>query len=146
MIPMEIITLGVSTLVSALLKIWAKKQDMEREKHDQMMQALGANMKERKEIRQIDDPGFSWTRRIIALSCVFAIIVLPKMAALLMPHVPITLGWTESQGGLLSFFLGGGDRLTWHVAKGFVLTPLDTHLMSAIVGLYFGGSIVGHKR
>jgi hypothetical protein len=23
-----------------------------------------------------------------------------------------------------------------------VITPLDTHLMSAIVGLYFGGSLV----
>jgi hypothetical protein len=25
---------------------------------------------------------------------------------------------------------------------GVVITPLDTHLMSAIVGLYFGGSLV----
>ncbi len=25
---------------------------------------------------------------------------------------------------------------------GLVITPLDTHLMSAIVGLYFGGSLV----
>jgi hypothetical protein len=25
---------------------------------------------------------------------------------------------------------------------GIVITPLDTHLMSAIVGLYFGGSLV----
>jgi len=25
---------------------------------------------------------------------------------------------------------------------GVVITPLDTHLMSSIVGLYFGGSLV----
>ena len=25
---------------------------------------------------------------------------------------------------------------------GVVITPLDTHLMSAIIGLYFGGSLV----
>ena len=25
---------------------------------------------------------------------------------------------------------------------GVIITPLDTHLMSAIVGLYFGGSLV----
>jgi len=25
---------------------------------------------------------------------------------------------------------------------GMVITPLDTHLVSAIVGLYFGGSLV----
>jgi hypothetical protein len=24
------------------------------------------------------------------------------------------------------------------MAKGFVITPLDTHIVSAIVGLYFG--------
>jgi hypothetical protein len=26
--------------------------------------------------------------------------------------------------------------------NGLIITPLDTHLMSAIVGLYFGGSLV----
>jgi len=28
------------------------------------------------------------------------------------------------------------------IHNGVVITPLDTHLMSAIVGLYFGGSLV----
>ncbi len=28
------------------------------------------------------------------------------------------------------------------IFTGVVITPLDTHLMSAIVGLYFGGSLV----
>ena len=27
-------------------------------------------------------------------------------------------------------------------SKGIVITPLDTNLVSAIVGLYFGGSLV----
>ena len=42
-------------------------------------------------------------------------------------------------------FTEGKEVLTWHVAKGFVITPLDTHLVSAIIGLYFGGSLAGHR-
>jgi hypothetical protein len=34
----------------------------------------------------------------------------------------------------------------WKQLKGLVITPLDTHLVSAIVGLYFGASIVKNAR
>ena len=38
----------------------------------------------------------------------------------------------------------GKDVMQWvpMAHKGIVITPLDTHLMSAIIGLYFGGSLV----
>ena len=34
--------------------------------------------------------------------------------------------------------IGGDGTVKWQAARGFVITPLDTHIVSAIVGLYFG--------
>ena len=144
MIPTELLTMGVTVLVGALIKLWKQKQDNEAERHRQTMEALTKVQNERAEIRANTDTGFTWTRRLIALSCVFAIIVLPKLAAMFAPDVPVTLGWTELSGGFWPF-TEGKEVLTWHVAKGFVITPLDTHLVSAIIGLYFGGSLAGHR-
>ena len=41
-------------------------------------------------------------------------------------------------------FWEGKDVLKWEYlsARGLVITPLDTNLVSAIIGLYFGGSLV----
>jgi hypothetical protein len=52
------------------------------------------------------------------------------------------VGYLEFKPGFL--FFEGKEVLKWEVlsARGLVLTPLDTNLVSAIVGLYFGGSLV----
>lgn len=144
MIPMELFTLLGSTLLSAALKVWGMRQQARSEEHRNMMQALGAVQEERREIRDSTNTHFQWTRRVIALSVVLSVIVLPKVAAVLLPGLPVTVGWTEWKGGFWPF-ISGQDVLTWHVARGLVITPLDTHLVSAVAGLYFGGSLAGHK-
>jgi hypothetical protein len=86
-----------------------------------------------------NDKHFAWTRRLIALSSVFAIIVLPKLVAVFYPEVSVIVGYTEIQAGFLDFIFGPGEEMVkWKYAQGFVITPLDTHIVSAIVGLYFG--------
>lgn len=91
--------------------------------------------------RRYENKGFQWTRRIIALLAVFFVIVFPKLVSVFWPDVPILYGYSEAS----RTFLGFGsplDRIRWMHLHGLVITPLDTHLLSAIVGLYFGGSIV----
>lgn len=144
MIPMELVTLLGSTLMAAVLKYVGAKLQAERERHNMMMQALGARIEERREIRAIENEGFTWTRRTIALLSVLSIIVLPKVAAILYPYLPVTVGWTEWVPGFWPF-KDGSEQLTWHVARGLVITPLDTHLVAAVAGLYFGGSLVAHR-
>jgi hypothetical protein len=96
-----------------------------------------------KEAREYDNAGFQWTRRIIALVAVFAIVVLPKIIPLIDPNAQVIVGYTEFKPGFL-FFTEGKDVMSWvpMAAKGIVITPLDTNLVSAIIGLYFGGSLV----
>jgi hypothetical protein len=101
------------------------------------------------------DTHFAWTRRIIALSAIFSIIVLPKVAALVAPiaelpwlitvgyteiQLPwlITVGYTEIQGGFWNWLFGPEKLMEWRSFNGFVITPLDTNLVAAITGLYFG--------
>jgi hypothetical protein len=87
-----------------------------------------------------NDKHFAWTRRLIALSAVFSIIVLPKLVAVWYPEVSVFVGYTEVQSNFFTSFFGGEgtEIIKWQMAQGFVITPLDTHIVSAIVGLYFG--------
>jgi hypothetical protein len=53
----------------------------------------------------------------------------------------VWLTWTEFSRGFL-FLVEKKEIVMDKEFFGVVITPLDTHLMSAIVGLYFGGSLV----
>ena len=53
----------------------------------------------------------------------------------------VWITWTEFSRGLL-FLIERKEVVMDKEYFGVVITPLDTHLMSAIIGLYFGGSLV----
>ena len=87
-----------------------------------------------------------WTRRSIALSVVGAGFVWPLLAPLF--GLQVTLGWTELHGGFW-FFTDPKSQMVWHTvtATSLVITPLVTHTVSAVIGFYFGGSVVeAHSR
>ena len=93
-----------------------------------------------KSAREYDNAGFQWTRRIIALTAIFAIVVLPKVVAVFYPEISVTVGYTQFKPGF--FFVPEKEVMQWVALKGLVITPLDTNLVGAIVGMYFGGSLV----
>jgi hypothetical protein len=90
--------------------------------------------------RTYENKGFQFTRRIIALSAVFAIIVWPKIVPVFF-DTSVWITWTELSRGFL-FLIEKKEVVLDSEYFGVVITPLDTHLMSAIIGLYFGGSLV----
>jgi hypothetical protein len=89
----------------------------------------------------LKDKGFAWTRRIIALASIFAIVLLPKLVAVFYPDVDVTVGYTNWRPGFW-FFKEGREVFEWITFQGLVITQLDTNLVSAIIGMYFGGSLV----
>ena len=100
-------------------------------------------MKHISDARNYDNKGFQFTRRIIALTAVFFIIAWPKLVPVFF-DTSVYLTWTEFSRGFL--FLVEQKEMTMDKEFfGVVITPLDTHLMSAIIGLYFGGSLVKKK-
>tara|TARA_R110000765_G_scaffold325301_1_gene416766 strand:+ start:502 stop:915 length:414 start_codon:yes stop_codon:yes gene_type:complete len=132
-----------STLLSSLLSIWSQSRKAKEEQQKLLITRGEFEMKARKQSLDhgLKDKGFAWTRRIIALVSVLAIVVLPKLVAVYYPLVDVTVGYTNWNPGFW-FFREGRDVFEWITFQGLVITQLDTNLVSAIIGMYFGGSLV----
>jgi|TARA_R100001460_G_scaffold97435_1_gene140015 hypothetical protein len=139
--PFEIITMLGSTILGGLLSVWAESRKAKAEQQKLLITRGEFEMKAVEAARNVDNKGFQWTRRIIALTSVFAIVVLPKLVAVYYPEVSVTVGYTQWNPGFL-FFKEGREVFEWITFQGLVITQLDTNLVSAIIGMYFGGSLV----
>ena len=118
-LPVEMITMLGSSVLGGVMSIWGQSIN---------------------DARTYENKGFQWTRRIIALSAVASIIVWPKIAPVFF-DTTVILTWTEFTRGFL-FLIESKELVMDKSFNGLIITPLDTHLMSAIIGLYFGGSLV----
>ena len=139
-IPLELLTMLFSTVLGGVMSIWGQSMKARQMQNEMLMQRAEFQRNAVADARNAgkNDKHFAWTRRLIALSAVFAIIVLPKLVAVWYPEVPVYVGYTEATGGFLNWLFGPAETIKWQYAQGFVITPLDTHIVSAIVGLYFG--------
>jgi len=139
-LPLELITMLFSTILGGVMSIIGQNQKNKLEQQKMMLQTASFKADQVNAARDAGktDSHFAWTRRLIALSAVFSIIVLPKIVAVWYPEVTVYVGYTEVQGGFMNWLFGPDEAIQWKMAKGFVITPLDTHIVSAIVGLYFG--------
>lgn len=142
MIPIEMITMLGSTVLGGVMKLWSRNLENKRATHEMMMARAGLEQEAYTAARTYENPGFQWTRRVIALAVITAVVVLPKIVALINPEIPIYVGYVEEIKKGFWFFSYSTDVTLWEPLKGLVITPLDTHLCSAITGLYFGGSLV----
>jgi len=140
--PFEMITMLGSTVLGGVMSIWSQSIKAKQAEQKMLIQRAEVQTEAFKEAREYENVGFQWTRRIIALTAVFAIVVLPKILPLVTPDAHVIVGYTEFKPGFL--FFEGKDVMKWvpMAHKGIVITPLDTNLVSAIIGLYFGGSLV----
>lgn len=143
-LPSELLTLLGSSILSAGFRILGAILHARRAQHMLTMQALGVKANIIDGARRYNNTHFQWTRRIIALSCVFIIIVFPKVIAVLLPYAPIHIGYGEMTSSFWPF-TSSIEKIRWISLKGLVISPLDTHMVAAIIGLYFGGSLVGNK-
>ena len=139
--PFEIITMLGSTVLSSVLSIWSQSRKAKADEQKLLITRGEFEMKAIEAARDVKDKGFQWTRRIIALTAVFAIVLLPKLVAVYYPMVDVTVGYTNWQPGFW-FFKEGREIFEWITFQGLVITQLDTNLVSAIIGMYFGGSLV----
>ena len=140
--PFEMITMLGSTVLGGIMSIWSQNIKAKQAEQKMLLQRAEVQTAAFIEAREYENVGFQWTRRIIALTAVFAIVVLPKILPLVSPDAHVIVGYTEWKPGFL--FFEGKDVMQWvpMAHKGIVITPLDTNLVSAIIGLYFGGSLV----
>ena len=140
--PFEMITMLGSTVLGGVMSIWS--QSIKAKQAEQKILFARADVKQKvfKEDREYANEGFQWTRIIIALTAVFAIVLLPKLMPIFQPDVSVIVGYLEFKPGF--FFLPEKEIMKWVTlsSNSVVITPLDTNLVAAIIGLYFGGSLV----
>jgi len=139
-LPVEMITMLGSSLLGGFMSIWGQSIKAKQAEQKMLLARGKFQMAEIDKARRYENTGFQWTRRIIALSAVFAIIVWPKIVPVFF-DTSVWVTWTEFSRGFL-FLVEKKETVMDKEFFGVVITPLDTHLMSAIVGLYFGGSLV----
>ena len=140
--PFEMITMLGSTVLGGVMSIWSQSIKAKQAEQKMLLQRAEAQTAAFREAREYENSGFQWTRRIIALTAIFAIVVLPKVLPLIDPQAQVIVGYTEWKPGFL--FFEGKDVMQWvpMAQRGIIITPLDTNLVSAIIGLYFCGSLV----
>ena len=142
--PLELVTMLGSAGVGGILKIIGLLIENNKQKNLAMMQAMSKDGELVKQAREYDNKGFQWTRRILALIITFSVILWPSIVPVFWPHIDIVYGYPQMTDGFLWF--GGKEVIEWaFFSTSIVITPLQTHLMSAIAGLYFGASSVRGK-
>jgi len=137
MIPMELLSMLASTVLGGVLSIMAQKSQAEAEKQKMLMQRAEFAAAQVDKAREVTDQFTKNTRRWIALIAVVAILVIPKLAPFIDPSMPIYVGYTETVQEGFWIFASDVDMTQWKPMSG-----LDTHVVSSIIGLYFGGSLV----
>lgn len=126
------------------MQLMSRSLEVRRQERLFSMQMMGNHPTPVQTVRAYESRGFQWTRRLIALTAIFSVIVFPKIVAVFMPELAVHIGYPQESSGFL-FLFSSVAKIKWVTLHGLVITPLDTHLLSAIVGLYFGGSLAGHR-
>jgi len=142
--PFEIITMLGSTLLSSLLSIWSQSRKAKEEQQKLLITRGEFEMKSQTTIfgSRLTRQRFCVdTLELLSLTAIFAIVLLPKLVAVFAPNVDVTVGFTNWNPGFW-FFRDGREVFEWITFQGLVITQLDTNLVSAIIGMYFGGSLV----
>ena len=137
-IPLEIVTMLGSGILGGVMSLWGQSIKAKQAAHQMMIAGLAQQQQGWQ--AAMSHPEYQITRRVIAISAVLSIIVLPKLAAMFFPDLLVTVGYTEWNPGFW-FFTEGVDAVKWHAATGLVITPLDTHMVAGIVGFYFGNKV-----
>ena len=138
--PFELITMLGSTLISGVMSMLSQNLKAKQAQQKMLLARGEFQVEAFKAAREHNNEGFQWTRRIIAVLAVLSIVVLPKVAVIFFPELAVTVGYTEFKPGFL--FIPEKEAMKWVEFTGLVITPLDTNLVAAIIGMYFGGSLV----
>lgn len=147
-LPSELLTLGSSSLIGGGLKIWsqylqaAKAREADRDRylsnrHKEETTSLEA-------ARAFMPNGGEWTRRLIVVACMFALIT-PTILPALYEGLVVSYAYTEGKGGWW-IFQTSLETLKTVRLEGIVILPLHTHTCAAVSGFYFGASIVKWRK
>ena len=143
MISTAVIT-GLGTFaLTALIKIWAAKSQAQAKAMETAIKGYREEAEERKSIRESTNKGFAFTRRILALSVIGAVVVVPLLAPLLTPFVPVSMctqagAETQVFWGLFSY---DNSALACTNSTAVQVMPFHVDMAMMVLGFYFGSKV-----
>jgi uncharacterized membrane protein YfcA len=141
-LPMEVITLLLSVLGGAVLKMWSQAQNDKAEQQKQLMSQFSASQDSVAAARAHQNPNAQWIRRFLVI-CFMGMAGFILMAPIMgLPTVvPV-----EVTSGFKFLFLDFTNTVTeWVTLEGMVTPEWLPHGIMSVVGMYFGQSIVNRK-
>ena len=99
-LPVEMITMLGSSVLGGVMTIWGQSIKAKQEAQKMLLARGKFQMEEIDKARKYENKGFQFTRRIIALTAVFFIIVWPKLVPVFF-DTSVFLTWTEFSRGFL---------------------------------------------
>ena len=140
--PIEVITLLLSVLGGAVMKMWAQAQKDKADQQKMLMQQFSASEDSVAAARAYDTPNAQWIRRFLVVSFMgMAMFILIAPILNLPTVVPVEV----TSGFKLLFFDFTSTVTEWRTLEGMVTPEWLPHAIMSVVGMYFGQSIVSRK-
>ena len=140
----EMINLLGSASLGAVMQIVGAKANAQAE----MMKQLTTNHKleeiSRDKVRNNTNSFFMMTRRIIVLSCIFAIIIVPTLAPLF-TDTAIYIQTEVTTGSDWLIFDTRNTTMAWKEVQGIAILDWHKNIILSIVSMYVGSSIAKAK-
>ena len=136
------ITMILSVLGGAVMKMWSQAQSDKADQQKQLMSRFSASEDSVNSARAYDTPNAQWIRRFLVISFMgmaMFILIAPILGYNTVVPVEVTTGFKI-------LFFDFSDTVTkWVTLEGVVTPEWLPHAIMAVVGMYFGQSIVSRK-
>jgi uncharacterized membrane protein YfcA len=140
--PIEMITMIISVVGGAVMKMWSQSQADKAEQQKALIQQFSASEDSVNSARNYQTPNAQWIRRFLVVSFMgMAMFILIAPILNLPTVVPV-----EVTSGFKFLFLDFTTTVTeWVTLEGMVTPEWLPHAIMAVVGMYFGQSMVSRK-
>ena len=141
-LPMEAITMLVSTVGGAVMKMWSQGQSDKADQQKALIQRSMASEDSLENARSYDTPNAQWIRRFLVISFMAMaafILLAPVLGFNTVVPIDVTSGFSI-------LFFDFKNTVTEYVQLSGMVTPVWLpHAIMSVVGMYFGQSIVARK-
>tara|TARA_R110000823_G_scaffold249600_2_gene372927 strand:+ start:385 stop:819 length:435 start_codon:yes stop_codon:yes gene_type:complete len=140
--PIEVITLLLSVIGGAVMKMWSQSQKDKADQQKALLQQFTASEDSVAAARAYDTPNAQWIRRFLVVSFMsMAAFILTAPILGLPTVVPVEV----TTGFKILFFDFTNTVTEWRTLQGMVTPEWLPHAIMSVVGMYFGQSIVARK-
>ena len=141
-LPIEAITMLISVIGGAIMKMWSQSQSDKADQQRMLMSQFSAGQESVDSARSYQNPNAQWIRRFLVLSFMsmaMFILLAPVLGFPTVVPVDVTSGFK------ILFFDFTNVVTEWRSLEGMVTPVWLPHAIMAVVGMYFGQSIAARK-